>query len=129
MRSIFPFGLVLLLVPVVTNTLRAQPSGPPGIPDSVRVEQTLSEMRSTVHLTDEQVPKIRTILMESNAATRRIRASGEMDRQALRDMMRATDERIHAVLTSEQWPAYEKYREERRRMMRNRMRDMQEKQQ
>ena len=129
MRSIISWSFALLLGPVIPNSLLAQPSGPPGIPDSVRVEQTLSDMRSTVHLTDEQVPKIRAILTESNAAIRRIRASEEMDRQALRDMMRATDEKIHAVLTSEQWPAYEKYREERRRMMRNRMRDMQEKQQ
>lgn len=129
MRSILSLSFALLLGPAIPNTLLGQPSGPPGIPDSVRVEQTLSDIRSSVHLTDEQVPTIRTILTESNAAMRRIRASGEMDRQALRELMRATDEKIHAVLTSEQWPAYEKYRDERRRMMRNRMRDMQEKQQ
>ncbi len=36
------------------------------------------------------------------------------------------DEKIKAVLTAEQLPLYDTYREERRQMMRNRMRDMQE---
>jgi Spy/CpxP family protein refolding chaperone len=125
MHSFTGFSTLFVLVLAISGAA-AQPSRPPGPPDSVRIEQTITEMRATVKLTDGQVAKIRVILTESSAALRRSQASGPVDRDAARQQMRATDEKIKALLTPEQIPAYERYREERREIMRKRMRDMQE---
>ncbi len=127
MRPIVSLSVVLVLVLMLSNVGVAQGSRPPGPPDSARVEQTLSEMRVKVKLTDEQVSEVRAILTETGTAMRRNPASSQVDREAAREMMRAGDEKIKALLTPEQRPLYDQYREERRQMMRNRMRDMQEK--
>ena len=126
MRSFVSLSFALVLTLALPDILAAQQSRPPGPPDSARVEQTISEMRVKVKLTDAQVPKVRAILMESRAAMQRDLAKGQIDRQAAREQMLVTDDKIKSVLTPEQLPLYDQYREERRQMMRNRMRDMQE---
>jgi hypothetical protein len=87
----------------------------------------ISDMKVKVNLTDDQAVKVRAILKESGAAMQRESASGQIDREAGRALMRAADEKVRAVLTAEQQPLYDRYREERRQMMRERMRTMQEK--
>lgn len=112
---------------VVPVMLDAQPSRPPAPLDSARIESMISDMKVKVKLTDEQAVQVRAILKESGAAIQRERASGEVNREAARAIMRTADEKVRAGLTPAQQPLYDQYREERRQMMRNRMRDMQEK--
>ena len=125
MRSTSFLGSLVLML-VVSAVADAQPSGPPAHSDSARIEQTLADMKAKVKISDAQAAKIRPILQENIAAMQKDRAAGQMNREAARERMLAMDEKIKAVLTAEQLPLYDTYREERRQMMRNRMRDMQE---
>jgi len=118
-------AFVLMLV--ASTAAIGQPSGPPALPDSARIEQTMTDMRTKVKISEAQAAKIRPILQENMAAMRRDQASGQMSREAARERMLAMDTKITAVLTAEQVPLYDTYSEERRQMMRNRMREMQEK--
>jgi hypothetical protein len=120
-------GIVAMVLMAAPAFLKAQPSGPPAPLDSARIEQMISDMKVKVKLTDDQAVKVRSILKESSEAMQRDRASGQINREAAREMMRAADTKVRATLTPEQQPLYDQYREERRQMMRNRMRDMQEK--
>jgi hypothetical protein len=129
MRSAFCFFSALVLMIVGVPGAGAQPSGPAAPSDSARIEQTIADMKAKVKISDAQAAEIRPILKENTAAMRRDRASGQFSRDAARERMLAMDEKIMAVLTAEQVPLYNTYREERRQMMRNRMREMQEKQQ
>jgi hypothetical protein len=115
---------LLLLLPAVAG---AQPFGPPPPPDSARIEQTILDLKAKVKITDAQATTIRAILKDNSAAMQRDREKGTLDREAARARMRVMDDRIKAVLTPEQLPLYDTYREERRQMMRSRMRDMPEK--
>ena len=126
MRSTYSFVCALALILVVFAVADAQPSGPTAPPDSVRIEQTIADMKAKVKISDAQAAKIRPILQDNMAAMQRERASGTMNREAARERMLAMDEKIKAVLTPEQVPLYDTYREERRQMMRNRIRTMQE---
>jgi hypothetical protein len=127
MRSCrFPLG-VLFLILLLPAVVGAQPLGPPPLPDSARIEQTMSDLKAKVKITDAQATTIRAILKDNSAAMQRDREKGTLDRQAARERMRAMDDTIKAVLTPEQLPLYDTYREERRQMMRNRMREMPEK--
>jgi len=126
MRSIMPFLSALVLMLVGVPGAGTQPSGPAAPSDSARIEQTIADMKATVKISDAQATEIRPILQENMAAMRRDRASGQFSRDAARERMLAMDEKITAVLTAEQVPLYTTYREERRQMMRNRMREMQE---
>ncbi|MBP1678157.1 MAG: hypothetical protein H6Q29_68 [Bacteroidetes bacterium] len=127
MRFLVSPSVILLLALALPGRLEAQPSRPPVPLDSTRIEQMISDMRVKVLLTDEQVPKVRAILTETGAVLQRTRAAGQVDRQAARELMLAADEKIKATLDPAQRPAYDRYLEERRQMMRNRMRDQQEK--
>jgi hypothetical protein len=126
MRTTISFLSALVLILVASTRADAQPSGPTAPPDSVRIEQTIADMKAKVKISDAQATVIRPILQDNMAAMQRDRASGQMNREAARERMLAMDEKIKAVLTTEQLPLYDKYREERRQMMRNRMREMQE---
>lgn len=126
MRTTVSFLSVLILILVVSTRADAQPSGPPAQSDSARIEQTIADMKAKVKISDAQAARIRPMLQENMAAMQRDRAAGQMNREAARERMLAMDEKIKAVLTAEQLPLYDTYREERRQMMRNRMRDMQE---
>ncbi len=126
MRTTTSFLSALVLILVASTLADAQPSGPTAPPDSARIEQTIADMKAKVKISDAQATKIRPILQDNMAAMQRDRASGQMNREAARERMLAMDEKIKAVLTAEQLPLYDKYREERRQMMRDRMRETQE---
>lgn len=126
MRFTGSFLCTVVLVLVVVAGTDAQPSGPTAPLDSARIEQTIADMKAKVKISDAQATKIRTMLQDNVAAIQRERASGQLNREAARERMLAMDEKIKAVLTAEQEPLYDAYREERRQRMRSRMRDMQE---
>jgi hypothetical protein len=126
MRATVLLLSVLILIPVVSARADAQPSGPTAPPDSARIEQTIADLKAKVKISDAQATMIRPILQDNSAAMQRDRASGQMNREAARERMLGMDGKIKAVLTAEQLPLYDTYREERRQMMRNRMRDVQE---
>lgn len=92
-----------------------------------RIEQSLKDLTEKVQLTTQQQDTIRQILEESTASMREARQTASGNREEMMQLMRTiqarTDARIDAVLTADQKPAYEKYKEDRRKTMKEQRRD------
>lgn len=85
-------------------------------------QQMLQELSTRLSLTPEQQPKVTAILQEQVAQLQQARANAGGDRQQmigeLRRVSGATDDKMKAVLTPEQYGQYQTYKQEQLRARR-----------
>jgi hypothetical protein len=89
----------------------------------------LEQIQQRLNLTDDQIAKIRPILIEEAGKLRDVRAKyeGQTSRQSrrkmlreLRDVQQSIEKRISPILTNQQQKEWKKIREERRDELRER---------
>jgi len=93
------------------------------------IDTRVAELTKSLNLTEDQVPKVHSILEKSREAAQKryeeIRAQGRMDRNEMRNMMqegqKALEDQLATVLTEEQLKTYKKNEEIRRANARSRM--------
>jgi protein CpxP len=95
----------------ITAVSRAQGGG-----GRMSPEDRVAAMKTNLKLTDDQSTKILAIYKESAVKRDSIRNAGG-DREAMRPLMQATNEKVMAVLTDEQKVAYKKMMDEMRARM------------
>jgi Spy/CpxP family protein refolding chaperone len=85
-------------------------------------EDRAKDLKAQLSLTDEQTAKVTAIYKEQAAKMDSVRTAANGDRSAMRTammpMMKATNDKIKAVLTTDQAAAYEKAQKERMEKMR-----------
>ncbi len=94
----------------ITAVSRAQGGG------RMSPEDRVAAMKTNLKLTDDQSTKILAIYKESAVKRDSIRNAGG-DREAMRPIMQATNEKVMGVLTDEQKVAYKKMMDEMRARM------------
>jgi len=113
-RSIFS----ILFFAVAVNS-SAQMGG--GMSLEERMKRTLEEYKTKLSLTEEQIPKVETILKAQieEMATLRANAGGDREamRSALTELRAKTDKKVEELLTDEQKTAFKKLQEERAQRM------------
>ena len=102
------FLLVCCLFLGITAVSRAQGGG-----GRMSPEDRAKQMQAQYKLTDDQTAKIVAIYKTMAAKRDSIRNAGG-DRSAMRPLMQSMAMQIKAILTPEQWAAYQKDMEERR---------------
>ncbi len=75
------------------------------------VEQQMERYNTELKLTDEQKPKVKAVLEESNKKMREIFSDSSMDRSQMREKMQPIREeqnkKMKAILTADQFKKYE----------------------
>jgi len=79
-------------------------------------EDRVAAMKTQLNLTDDQSAKILAILKDGAAKRDSVRNAGG-DRDAMRPIMMATNEKVKAVLTPDQQTAYQKMMDDMRAKM------------
>lgn len=115
---------VLIISAILSLGVSAQPRGGEG-----RGDAQVKKMQEKVGLTDEQAAKVKAILQKAREEARNAFENGDVDREAMREMMmksrEKTDAEIMKLLTKEQKPKFEQYRKEQQKEMQERMRERQ----
>jgi uncharacterized protein YneF (UPF0154 family) len=106
---VFLSGAVLGAFAHRAYTASAVSANAPITPEEYR-KRYLEELKRRVKVSDEQMPKIVTILEATRAAVRKTRDSIEPELQRIREDQQA---QIHAILSPEQAVEYDKMRKER----------------
>src|ERR1039457_3799767 len=74
------------------------------------VEQQMQRMTTTLTLTDDQKPKVKTVLEESSKKRQEIMADTSLDRAAIREKMQPImdeqNKKMKAILTDQQYPKH-----------------------
>ena len=88
-----------------------------GLNPEVRMKPTLEEYKTKLSLTEEQIPKVETILKSQLEEMANLRANAGGDREAMRyaitELRTKTDKQVEDILTDEQKVAFKKLQEER----------------
>ena len=83
------------------------------------VEQQMTRMTEALSLTDEQKPKVKAVLEDSQKKRQEIFADTSIPRDQMREKMRPImedqDKKLKEILTPDQYVKYEKMRDEMRR--------------
>ncbi len=115
--------IVLIISTILSLTVFAQPRG------ENRGDAQVKKMQEKVGLTDEQAAKVKAIMQKAREEARSAFENGDVDREAMREMMmksrEKTDAEIIKLLTKEQKPKFEQYRKEQQKEMQERMRERQ----
>jgi len=112
-----------MLFSVVTFA-NAQGGRTMGTPEE-RATKMTTQLTEKLALTADQQAKVKTILLDQNAAMTKTREEAGEDRKAARTKMMAnmqeSNAKINAVLTEDQKKAFAAYQEERKAAMQKRM--------
>src|ERR1700712_319810 len=97
----------------ITAISRAQGGG-----GRMSTEDRVKMLQTSLKLTDDQTAKVTAIYKESAAKRDSVKNAGG-DRQAMRPIMQAANEKIQAILTDDQKVAYKKMMDDMRAKMQN----------
>lgn len=106
--------MVCCFVVSMVSLSKAQGGG--GGRQQMSPEDRAKQMQASLKLTDDQTTKVVAIYKEQ-AAKRDSMMKAGADRQAMRPLMQASNEKIQAILTAEQKEAWKKQQEEMRARM------------
>ncbi|UYQ94364.1 hypothetical protein MKQ68_04580 [Chitinophaga horti] len=113
MKNKIMLFLGLLIAGFVTTASAQGPGGQRRTAEE-RTKMQLDRMKEQLSLTQDQVTKLDTILLNNNKEMDKIFQSGQRpDRETMQKNREAQNEKIKAVLTEEQ---YKKYQEEQQKM-------------
>jgi len=96
---------------VACSTLATAQDATPKKKGRFTPEQQLERMTTQLSLTDEQKPKVKTVLEETSKKMQEIRSDTSIDRSEMRTKMRPIMEeqnkKLKAILTEDQFKKYE----------------------
>jgi Spy/CpxP family protein refolding chaperone len=119
MKKIIVFSSSVLIMLIFTISAFAQQGGGRGsmTPQEIADRQT-NQMKETLVLTAEQLPKIEALNLTYAEKMVTAREAADGDRESMRDtfraMMKEKDVTLKEILTSEQWTKLEAWRKEAR---------------
>ena len=111
-------GLVLGSLVACSNMALAQDQKPGGGRRGPSVEQRMERMTEELKLTDEQKPKVKAVLEDSQKKRQELMGDSSLSREDRREKMRGImeneDKKLKEILTADQYAKHEKMREEMR---------------
>ncbi|HXG01012.1 MAG TPA: Spy/CpxP family protein refolding chaperone [Bacteroidota bacterium] len=120
--TLFGVGAIILSLFLVCPDAPAQGPGRPRLSP----EERAAELKKVLNLTDEQTSKVKVIYEQQEKEMRELFASTDGDRAAMREAMqqkvKEMDEKILAVLNTDQQKKYKQWVEERRSRFEQRLR-------
>ncbi len=109
------FSIAVMFILLMSANSYAQMGG--GLNPEERMKRTLEEYKTKLSLTEEQIPKVETILKSQLEEMANLRANAGGDREAMRyaitELRTKTDKQVEDILTDEQKVAFKKLQEER----------------
>jgi protein CpxP len=108
--------LLMVCCFVVSMVSLSKAQGGGGGRQQMSPEDRAKQMQASLKLTDDQTTKVVAIYKEQAAKRDSLMKAGA-DRQAMRPLMQAANEKIKAILTKDQAEAYEKMQAERMKRM------------
>src|SRR6266850_574312 len=111
-------GLALGSLVACSNLAMAQDQKPGGGRRGPSVEQRMERMTEELKLTDEQKPKVKAVLEDSQKKRQELFGDSSVAREDRREKMRGImeneDKKLKEILTADQYAKHEKMREEMR---------------
>src|SRR5882672_4588806 len=111
-------GLALGSLVACSNLAMAQDQKPGGGRRGPSVEQRMERMTEELKLTDEQKPKVKAVLEDSQKKQQELFSDSSVSREDRREKMRGIrdneDKKLKEILTADQYAKHEKMREEMR---------------
>jgi hypothetical protein len=90
-----------------------------------RIKAQVEQLTAELNLSDEQASKIQELLMEESRQMRELWSGGSRNREEMRERMMNirsdTDKKVKDILSGEQYTGWEKWRQQQRERMRERM--------
>jgi len=90
-----------------------------------RIKAQVEQLTAELNLSDEQASKIQELLMEESRQMRELWSGGSRNREEMRERMMNirsdTDKKAKDILSGEQYTGWEKWRQQQRERMRERM--------
>ena len=108
-------GLALGSLVACSNMAMAQDQKPGGGRRGPSVEQRMERLTEELKLTDEQKPKVKAVLEDSQKKREELRGVPREERQEkVRAIVANEDKKLKEILTADQYAKYEKARDEMR---------------
>ena len=116
-RTLLSIVIITITLSFSSSTFAQQGGGPRNFDPKEMAERQTSQMKESLKLTEDQLPKVEALNLEYAQKLKVARDEAGDDRESMRttmrEMMQEKDVELKKILTAEQWTKLETQRKER----------------